>query len=481
MLSQTFFVLLAFVLSFANATPLFHRRSPNKFVTLPVKRFEYEPKDLHPLIVSEQLVNRGLQRLARMSGGPEPPRELLERNLMRRVLSLEGPEGLRRRFNLRSLDDAVVLDRRFNTYGVPAAAPVPVGISLAVDSESASLGVTTADQPTANNSLGLNIEGTDISYLATVQIGNPPRNFSILMDSGSADFWVGSETCSGCGDHVLLGPQTSTSFVDSGKAFAVTYGTGNVSGTIIQDDVSISGLALTGHTFGVTTSESSEFSSNQIPSDGLMGLAQSTISEQRTLTPVESLAQSGLISDAIVSYKLGRVSDNNNDGEITFGGLDTTKFDPNTIVTVSNVNQKGFWEANVDDAIVGNQSLGLQGRTAILDTGTTLAIIPTQDAITIHEQIPGATFDGTSTFTIPCNSNTVVAFSFGGRPFAIDSKDLAFVPVDAANPQTGNCISGISAGNFGGPTQWLLGGTFLKNVYYSTDVGKNAISLASLV
>ena len=133
-----------------------------------------------------------------------------------------------------------------------------------------------------------------MSYLASVQIGNPPRNFSILMDSGSADFWVGSETCTDCvsavsarssidllnldnlqGNHILLGPKSSTSFVDSGKRFAVQYGTGNVSGTIVQDDVTISGLTLTGHSFGVATSESQEFSSDRIPSDGLMGLAQS--------------------------------------------------------------------------------------------------------------------------------------------------------------------------------------------------------------
>lgn len=176
------------------------------------------------------------------------------------------------------------------------------------------------------------------------------------MDSGSADFWVGSETCTDCvsavnarssidlltlhnsqGDHILLGTESSTSFVDSGRPFAVQYGTGNVSGSVVQDDVTISGLTLTGHTFGVATSESQEFSSNRIPSDGLMGLAQSvrrsflsnrtckisllyqTISEQRTLTPVEALAETKAISDAIVSYKLARVADNKNDGEITFG------------------------------------------------------------------------------------------------------------------------------------------------------------------
>lgn len=486
-LSQSVSVLLAsilLVLSFADATPVPNRR---RFVTVPVKRYQHEATGLHQLIVAQQRANHGLLRLARMSGNPEPPRELLERNLMKRVLQVEGADGLERRFHRRNLDDTEALEKRYNAY-IPDSAPT-IGNNLAVGkgvSKSQRLAVTQADSPSANNSLGLDIEGSDVSYLATVQIGNPPRAFSILMDSGSADFWVGSENCTstdggGCGNHVFLGPQSSSSFVDSGAPFAVTYGTGNVTGTIIQDDINIAGLALPGHTFGATTSESPEFSSNKIPFDGLMGLAQSTLSQQQTLTPVEALAKGGLISDAIVSYKLGRVRDNKNDGEITFGALDTAKFASNTLITLSNVNQQGFWEANLDDAAVANQSLGLQGRSAILDTGTTLMVLPTPDAVAIHQQIPGATFDGTSTFTVPCNTQTAVSLSFGGRSFSIDPRDLAFVPVNGNDFNSGDCVSGISAGDIGGANQWLVGDTFLKNVYYSTDVGQNAISLANLV
>ena len=70
------------------------------------------------------------------------------------------------------------------------------------------------------------------------------------------------------------------------------------------------------HTFGVAYGESQEFSSNHIKFDGIMGLARSSPSGQRVPTPVESLVKQGLISQAITSYKISRVSD----GEITFGG-----------------------------------------------------------------------------------------------------------------------------------------------------------------
>ena len=224
-------------------------------------------------------------------------------------------------------------------------------------------------------------------------------------------------------------------------------------GDIISDNVNLAGLALDKHVFGVALVESENFASDTTKFDGLMGLAKSTLSNQGVLTPVESLAQQGLISEAITSYKLSRVSSGVNDGEITFGGLDSTKFDSSTLVTFQNVNPNGFWEGNVD-ASVNGQDLGLQGRTAILDTGTTLIIAPPADAEAVHAKIPGSKSDGQGGFTIPCTNTAVVSLAFGGQSFDINSTDLLFAPVNQ-NDLTGDCISGISSGQIGGPTQWL--------------------------
>jgi Eukaryotic aspartyl protease len=55
--------------------------------------------------------------------------------------------------------------------------------------------LTPANAPQAANSLGLAIEDNDVGYVAIVQMGTPPRDFNLLMDSGSADLWVGAEGC----------------------------------------------------------------------------------------------------------------------------------------------------------------------------------------------------------------------------------------------------------------------------------------------
>jgi hypothetical protein len=280
------------------------------------------------------------------------------------------------------------------------------------------------------------------------------------------------------GDHTFLGNHSSTSFVDTNQPFSVTYGKGQVSGSIIQDDVTIAGLGLPAHTFGTALQESDDFTGLKI--DGLMGLAKSTLSDQGTPTPVESLAKAGLINEAITSYKISRVSDEANDSEVTFGSLDNTKFDQNTLVTIPNLNPDGFWEGALDSATVNGQDLGFRNRSAILDTGTSLMVAPAEDAEAIHKAIPGAKSDNQGGFTIPCTTNASLALILGGQPFTIKSEDLLFQPVNTNDP-TGECVSGISSGDIDGPNVWLTGDLFLKNVYLSTNVDRNTIQLAKSI
>jgi len=343
--------------------------------------------------------------------------------------------------------------------------------------------LTLAGTPAANGSLGLHVELNDIGYSATLQLGTPPRDFLVLMDSGSADFWVGADNCQSqdggnCGNHQFLGSQSSSSFEDTRAPWNITYGTGSVAGTIVKDNLNFGGFQVEGLTFGTALVESVEFSSPDTPFDGLMGLARGELSNQATPTPIEALKAQGLVRQAITSYKLARVADGSNDGQITFGGLDETKFDANTLVEVPNVSRIGFWEAQMPSILVNDQNVGLQGRSAILDTGTTLVIAPPADATAIHQAIPGAKFDQQlGIFTVPCNTNVRVALTFGNTAFSIDPRDLAFGQIARGSQ---DCMSGISAGEFGEATQWLVGDVFLKNAYFSHNVDTNTMSLAKL-
>lgn len=177
---------------------------------------------------------------------------------------------------------------------------------------------------------------------------------------------------------------------------------------------------------------------------------------------MESFASNGLISAAITSFKISRLADQLNDGEVTFGGLDPSKFIANSLITIPNVNQQGFWEGSIDAVTINGAEGGITGRTAVLDTGTTLMLLPPSDAQTLMQGL-GGTCDSQQC-TIPCTTNASLALTFGGSSFSIDPRDLAMIPVDANNP-TGDCASGIQPGQFGAATQWLVG--FLAHPYFS--------------
>jgi hypothetical protein len=97
-------------------------------------------------------INRSIRRLAKMTGAKPPSDRSLEQRLERRMLSLDVPSGIDRRFNLigvpRDLGDSdVQLEKRFNRVGV-----LKPGLRRQVAP------ITAANPPTAPNSLGLDIE-----------------------------------------------------------------------------------------------------------------------------------------------------------------------------------------------------------------------------------------------------------------------------------------------------------------------------------
>ncbi|KAJ7242794.1 aspartic peptidase domain-containing protein, partial [Mycena haematopus] len=318
--------------------------------------------------------------------------------------------------------------------------------------------------------------------LAPFSVGTPPREVYMLVDSGSADMWVGGENCMGDGDHRFLGPKSSSSFRDTGIPWYIEYGSGGlVSGNLINDTVTFANITLQNHTFGVTQHESAQFTADDIPFDGVLGCAKESLSMQPTPTFLSALRTAGLIKERICSYKISRESDGKHDGEFTIGGMDPSKYHPSSLIRIPSVDDTGFWQVEMDAVTVNgwHVDLGRMRRRCILDIGTTLIIAPQKDVDAIHNSIPGAKFDNSSNaWTVPCNMTNSVALVIGTKPFPVDPRDLAYQPVDYA---TGECTSAIVEGDVGNDSRhWILGAAFLKNIYLSTNEDTDEISLARL-
>ena len=331
--------------------------------------------------------------------------------------------------------------------------------------------ISKSDKPTTPNSNAIDQDGTDFSYTTSVFVGSKNKRLRMLVDSGAASTWVMGSTCtnSSCKIHELYGPADSDTYKPTTTTFSLQYGTGNVSGTYIQDTIGLAGFSLPIQ-FGVADVVSDEF--NNYPMDGILGLSR----VPNAVVPgfVSTLIDKKLLAKNIFSVNIYRASDLANNGEITFGGVDASKYTGD--ITYTSITAPGAsWVIPIDEAGFNGKDSGLKGRNVIIDTGTTYCFMPPADAVSFYANVPGATVseDGTS-YAVPCTTTIPAEFTFSGAKYSIPSKDWVGGKVGGVETQT-MCTSNIYSRSTTEDGSWLLGDTFLKSVYAVFDLDQNRI------
>ncbi|KAI2631916.1 acid protease [Hypoxylon sp. NC1633] len=325
--------------------------------------------------------------------------------------------------------------------------------------------VDNANKPTASNAVGIDQDGTDYSYFLQASFGSEGKALYMLVDTGASTTWVMGSGCksTACEKHNTFGPNDSKSYNDTGKDYSVEYGSGEVSGHVVSDTISIGGLEVT-MPFGVANVTSDQFA--QFPFEGILGLS---MVPGTWLTYVKDAK---LIDANVFGVALARNADGTNDGEISFGAPNTAKFKDD--ISYTSIQSGNSWAIPMDDVLYDGNSAGVKGRLAYIDTGTTFVFGPPDDVKALYSLVPGSkTTDNGQTWTVPCDGNASVAFAFAGKTWAASSKDFT-------TPPNGD---GVCFGNVYGmefvPGAWLLGDMFLKNVYSVFDVDQKRIGFAA--
>ncbi|GAD95530.1 aspartic-type endopeptidase (CtsD), putative [Paecilomyces variotii No. 5] len=327
--------------------------------------------------------------------------------------------------------------------------------------------------PTMSHSVAINDDGHDYSYFSVVNFGSQGKKMWMLLDTGGLNTWVMGTDCTSkpCAQHNTFGPSDSSSLDVTSNSWNVGYGSGTVSGVLASDKVAFAGFDFT-MTFGWAKETSDDFL--QYPFDGILGLGRSDKNQIGTKSFMDAVSDAKLLKSNIVAFSLQRASDGARDGEISFGDVDQNKFSGDITYT-NTTGDDSFWQIPLDDASVDGKGLGLTGRSAIIDSGTSYILIPPNDASALHALIPGSSPSGEN-FVIPCKSNSTVAITFSGATFAISPKDY----VGSAIDNTGNnCVSNIIGHQTFGDTDWLVGDVFMKNVYSVFDYDNNRVGFAN--
>lgn len=332
---------------------------------------------------------------------------------------------------LDALSDAALANTKSNLSGFVLSKSTPTSHQANIFSAT-NPAAQSATDPLTDEIVG----NIDLQYYGSVGFGNEthPQQLSAIIDTGSADLWAPV----GCGDCVNTQYQAnaSSTYTDTGEPFNVTYGSGNVGGTLAHDTISIGSLEIDKQYFGAVTHVSSDF--NDDPISGLIGLGFSSIATSGEPTFFENLIMQDKVSAPFFSVYLTRGKASGS--MITLGGYDTSKaVGPLTWVPVIS---KTYWTVQFDGAVVEGKNVTGDLHAAI-DTGTTLIYLSQAVASAIYANIPGAgpaaNYDS-NFFSFPCNSKPTISLVLGGNDFDLSMQDFN---LGQDGDGSKNCIGGI--------------------------------------
>ncbi|KAG2154413.1 aspartic peptidase domain-containing protein [Suillus bovinus] len=335
-------------------------------------------------------------------------------------------------------------------------------------------------------------EQNDSSYSGVVSIGSPAQNFDLVLDTGSSDLWVATSTCTSCASNEFTTSKSST-FQSSGTSLQINYGSGSVKGVVAQDTVTFGGFTITQQELLAASSVTSGLLDGVL--SGIMGLGFNTISALNTTPFWQALYNANQLSEPLFSFYLERYNDQATmntapGGILTLGGTNSSLYQ-GSIEYLSLAGSPSYWLLNVN-------SLSVQGKTvsvgssslAAIDTGTTLIAAPNNVAANIWAQVPGSialTGQYAGLYAFPCTTDVTVTMSFGGSTWTISPADmnLGSVPSSVSGSTTQMCAGGIfdigtSVGTGSGVPTWIIGDTFLKNVYSVFRANPAAVGFAEL-
>ncbi|KIR40318.1 endopeptidase [Cryptococcus deuterogattii 99/473] len=341
--------------------------------------------------------------------------------------------------------------------------------------------------------------GLDGLYCAPIEIGTPPQQFIVIMDTGSSDLWVAERGCAAefCSKTYTFDASSSSTFESKRKQFNISYGSGNAGGYLANDIVSAGGFTIPDQAFAVVTQAANGLI--EYPVSGLLGLAWDTIASTYSVPFWQALASSGTWDSPEMGVYLARFKGNSSarkiefdGGHFNFGGVDSTKFEGDLNYIPIGQGDRNFWKLPLEGMTIGEKpvdvSKGLlssNSPSCAIDTGTTLIGVPTDMAAAIYAQIPGSSKVPTLVigqegyYQYPCDTVVNVKLKFGGVEYGISNMDMNF---GTFTDDGKICIGSFFAIDVSSksPIQWIIGAAFLKNVYTSFRYEPTAIGFAPL-
>jgi len=324
----------------------------------------------------------------------------------------------------------------------------------------------------------------DSQYYGTVSVGTPPQEVRVVYDTGSSNLWVNNIPVPWwkkiLPHHQFYDHSKSSSYVANGTKFNIAYGSGPVAGFYSKDNIEIGGVSVKDYTFAEVNNVKGLGLMWMLGKlDGILGLGWDDISVDHVETPLRALVNSGGLAENVFAFYLGS---GGADGELVLGGVDPDHYTGDfayTPVIDMVPGKKGYWTLAMDDIKMNGASV-TDCRKAIVDSGTSLLIVPTADIKKIAD-IVGAKPLGpiaplNKEYSFDCNA-TAPDFDIvvGGKTYTLTKEDYSL-------NNGGKCILGMSGMDIPAPAGPLviLGDVFMRKIYVKFDEDNKRLGFATL-
>lgn len=317
------------------------------------------------------------------------------------------------------------------------------------------------------------LEGNEIplvNYFATqfygpVSIGTPGQNFLVVFDTGSSDLWVPASNCTSlsCDIHPRFNPAKSSTYQYNGTLFNITYGSGAGIGFEVEDDVTLGGITVQQQTFALLTQvEGVSFLASKF--DGILGLAFQNISADYTPTVFSNMVQQNLVPDPSFSFFLTQNAGANG-STLVLGGIDPS-FNSTPFNYVPLINDT-YWIVELESVGLGNNDYSRTDMAAIIDSGTSVIVGPTDWFLEITSNLP-LKLDCSNTSQYPDFVVTLGGVQYTVPPsyYIIEVNTTCLLGLRGMDlpPYFGNTI--------------ILGDVFIRRYYTHFDFGGQQVGFA---
>ncbi|KAG1825025.1 acid protease [Suillus variegatus] len=326
----------------------------------------------------------------------------------------------------------------------------------------------------------IDVTDSGVTYTTQVGVGSPATDYTLLIDTGSSNTWIGAD---------LPYKPTSTSH-NTGNTINVSYGSGSMSGKEYTDTVTLGpDLVIQNQGIGVASTAQGFEGVDGILGVGPVDLTQGTVSNTTEVpTVTDNLYAQGTISSNSlgISYEPSSTANVSN-GELTFGGTDSTKYTGtlNTVPLTTTSPASAYWGINQSVSYGTSQTI-LKTTAGIVDTGTTLLLLATE-AFQAYQKATGATEDSTTGLLTITSAQYAklqsLYFNIGGVTYE-------FTPNAQIWPRGLNSTLGGNEGqiylivsdlgsNVGSGLDFINGFGWIQRYYTLFDTGNKQLGLAT--